>query len=191
MEQLNFRQNNLTNTHVFSNDNATNKTIAKAIITFCAFFFSAGSFNLGRKNNLLNGFTNLSKNNTYHSNTFSMSISSFENISEKSTIFEEGGNVMSINDKEFGALEQKVAGHDKLGDSIKERLDTIAADIKTINEQTSKIKSSDEIKDLIKAGINESKIKTIKWIIGTGISLGVLTIAALALAANIIINALK
>ncbi|MGL5901017.1 MAG: hypothetical protein ACRCZW_15410 [Lactobacillaceae bacterium] len=163
---MNFRPDNLTNTHVFNSDNSTTESIAKAIITFCAFFFSAGSFNLGHKNSLLNGFTNLSKNNTYHSNAFGMSISSFENISEKNTIFEEGGNAMSINEKEFGALQQKTDIQEKTITEIRSDIKYINDGISSIELATAKLPTKDDIEKLIEASINKSRLSTIRWIWG-------------------------
>lgn len=73
---------------------------------------------------------------------------------------------MSIDDRDFGALQQHVQSHDQIIAEIRNNLGTLSEGISEIKIQTAKTQSKDDINDLIRAAINEARLNTIKWIWG-------------------------
>lgn len=89
---------------------------------------------------------------------------------------------MSIDDKDFGALQQQVKSHDQIIVEIRNSLNTLNTGISDIKIQTAKTLSKDDINELIIAAINKARLNTIAWIWGAAFTvltgIGVITTIA-------------
>lgn len=142
---------------------------------------------------IISSLTIATNNVTWHSqdSTFSDPGTMFTNHESNESFFNssimqvrdkiEGDEHMSIDDKEFGSLQQQVKDQVQTLSEIQNSLSSINQSISEIKIQTANPISKDDIKELITASINEARLNTIKWICGTAIAVAAVVIAAIKL----------